>query len=318
MTWRVDKRKMTNNSGLSVIIPTRDRPDDLVDCLSALKNQTTLPEEVIVVNDGSTSVDIQQYVPEQVSVQLTESKGEAGTSTARNTGVQLASHPIVLILDDDAILGPNYLARLQELYSEYEHDDLAGIGGFDASLRNPGKLEKLFNKIFLLGGQGWSVNDRGFQSWDSTISSPCKSDWLSGNNASFKREVLLEHPFPHWSGGREALEDIAMGWQLKNHGYHCIIDPQLSIDHRESQDNETAYNFGVKRARNRVRMYYVYSSSTSIFLFIWSMFGNILKEFLAPISEGMWLRYWTTAVGMIVGATTQILLNSRDIDEIGD
>ncbi|HEX67539.1 MAG TPA: glycosyltransferase, partial [bacterium] len=37
---------------VSVIIPTSDRPDSLDKCLLSLYKQTSLPQEIIVVEDG--------------------------------------------------------------------------------------------------------------------------------------------------------------------------------------------------------------------------------------------------------------------------
>lgn len=296
---------------ISVIIPTRNRSEDLIRCISAVANQHTLPKEVIIVDDGDLDCDIiseiHETLPSSVSLYITESDGMPGTSTARNTGVRNASCPIVLILDDDAIIGPGYIERLQEIYDQYDNNDLAGVGGFDNSLRDPEFLEQIFNKLFLLGNKGWTVNSLGFQSWDATLSAPASADWLSGNNASYKREVILSNPFPHWSGGREALEDVAMGMQLKRNGLTCIIDPSLSVTHHEADDNESSFTFGIKVARNRVRIFEINRDAASVLPFLWAMFGDILKTFLTPIYKGMWKRYWTTGIGMIAGLLIQLL-----------
>jgi GT2 family glycosyltransferase len=296
---------------ISVIIPTRNRSNDLMECISAIANQNTLPKEIIIVDDGDLARDIiselYKELPSSVSLHITESDGVPGTSTARNTGAQIASYPIVLILDDDAIIGPGYIERLQKIYEKYDNNDLAGVGGFDNSLRDPGFLEQIYDKLFLLGNEGWSVNNLGFQSWDATLSAPASADWLSGNNASYKREVILSNPFPHWSGGREALEDVAMGVQLKQNGLSCIIDPGLCVTHHEADDNESSFTFGIKLARNRVRIFEINRDSASVFLFLWAMFGDILKTFLTPIYKGMWKRYWTTGIGMIAGLLIQSL-----------
>jgi len=301
---------------ISVIIPTRDRRDNLLDCLSSLADQTILPSEIIIVDDGDLGEKplskVRQRVPDSVSLQITESEGEPGTSTARNTGAEAASCPIVLILDDDTVLGPAYIKRLQRLYREYDDDNLAGIGGFDDSLRSPGALEWLYDRIFFQGGMGWSVNKFGLHSWEPTISTPVYADWLSGNNASYKKKILLSYPFPHWSGGREALEDVGMGMQLKRSGYYCVIDPDLPVRHCESKDNETAFDFGVKRARNRVRIFRQFGKSAPISPFVWALIGDIIKQLLAPAYDGMVKRHWTTGTGMIIGAVDQLIRGDRN------
>jgi GT2 family glycosyltransferase len=95
---------MVANYSIAVVIPTRDRPENVRENLEALAAQSTLPAEVIIVDDGTRSLNrntVREILPESIAVQITESMGEPSTSTARNTGAKAASSSIVLILDDD-------------------------------------------------------------------------------------------------------------------------------------------------------------------------------------------------------------------------
>jgi len=96
----------------SVVIPTRDRPDELDTCLEALASQS-LPRdrfEVIVVDDGSR-------VP--VAPRLDAWRGRlnlghawtpgAGPAAARNTGVALAAGRCLAFTDDDCRPSPGWL-----------------------------------------------------------------------------------------------------------------------------------------------------------------------------------------------------------------
>jgi GT2 family glycosyltransferase len=246
-------------------------------------------------------------------VKITSSDGPASSSTARNTGARLAESPIVLILDDDVVLGTRYLEELTQLYIKNDSDSLAGIGGFDPSLREKSIFERFYSHLFYLGINGWRINKVGIQSWDPTVESVTQSDWLPGNNASYKRDLLIEYPFPHWSGGREPFEDIAVGRQLKNEGYHCLVDPGLPVRHYEQEDTESSIDLGRKRGRNRIKLFRQYCQQRFTPLFLWALLGSILQQFLAPISDSQWRLHWHIGLGMMLGIIS--LIFSVDISQ---
>jgi GT2 family glycosyltransferase len=282
--------------------------------VKSIAKQDHTPAEIIIVDDGDLSEDtvstIINTVPDTVGLKLTESDGVPGSSVARNKGVDVATSPIVVFLDDDVILHPTYLERLKTLYEKNDSTKLAGIGGFDSDLRSPSVAERIFNKIFFLGEEGWKINSVGIQSWDPTIENPQNADWLSGNNASYKREILINNQFRQKEGGREALEDIDMGWELTKKGYHFIIDPGLKLDHNESPWTDSALDFGMKRGRNRYRIFHRHGDSSDWYLFVWCMLGDTLRHVFAPIIDRRIIYHLTVAFGMVVGLI-QIGLSKR-------
>jgi glycosyltransferase involved in cell wall biosynthesis len=85
---------------ISVIIPTYNRCDCLVRALRSVFCQTLLPDQVIVIDDGSedeTRVLIARYFPQVIY----HYQSNQGVSAARNKGLQLASHEWIAFLDSD-------------------------------------------------------------------------------------------------------------------------------------------------------------------------------------------------------------------------
>jgi len=300
---------MTSDYSIAIVIPTRDRPENVRENLQALAAQSSLPSEIIIVDDGTRSLEratVREILPESVAIRITESMGEPSTSAARNTGAKMATASIVLFLDDDVRLSNSYIERLLETYREHDHPELAGIGGFDNELRVPSRMERIFNSIFLIPNRGWSINSCGMQSWEH-VSAVTPADWLSGNNASYKRSLLLEHPFPHWEGGREALEDIAMGWHLRKTGYRFLIDPELSLTHKETGMTEGDFSFGVKRGKNRIRIFRSWGNQWLWPLFFWAYFGETLRHFIAPVIDREIHTHWQIGCGMFVAPFQYVL-----------
>src|ERR1700693_131816 len=91
--------------GVSVVIPTCDRPEMLRRALDSVLQQTRRPDEVIVVDQGA-GIGAQQVVaacPRQVCYLRQEKRGPAA---ARNLGIHAARCGWIAFLDDDDVWVP--------------------------------------------------------------------------------------------------------------------------------------------------------------------------------------------------------------------
>ena len=86
---------------ISVIVRTKDRPALLREALDSIR-ATGYPAEVIVVNDGGASVEVQ-------GASLIENRQSVGRSEAANQGVRAAQSTFVTFLDDDDLYYPEHL-----------------------------------------------------------------------------------------------------------------------------------------------------------------------------------------------------------------
>ena len=81
---------MSGRAGLSVVVPTRDRPEHLERCLAALRAELGADDELLVVDSASL-----KPVPGALRCAL------PGASRARNAGWRAARHDLVAFVDDD-------------------------------------------------------------------------------------------------------------------------------------------------------------------------------------------------------------------------
>jgi len=114
---------------LSAIIPTRDRPDLLADCLATLARQDvpTGLLEVIVVDDGS-DVDLRATV-EAVGgpVPMRYVRQEpSGLNVGRNHGAALARSDLFAYLDDDTLVSPGWALAMVDAFETFACDAVAG------------------------------------------------------------------------------------------------------------------------------------------------------------------------------------------------
>lgn len=94
----------------SVVICTRDRPDELSKCLSSLPRQTHPPREIIVVDNASRDRRTRDVALAAAATYIREDR--PGLDIARNTGALQATGDIVAYTDDDVLLHPGWLEQL--------------------------------------------------------------------------------------------------------------------------------------------------------------------------------------------------------------
>ncbi|GAB6091483.1 glycosyltransferase family 2 protein [Spirochaeta dissipatitropha] len=102
-----------SSHSVSVIIPTYNREALLMQALDSVFAQTIPPDEVLVVDDGSTDATLERLEPLQNSnkIRLIESGHSGMPGRARNIGVTEASGDLVAFLDSDDLWMPHKLEQ---------------------------------------------------------------------------------------------------------------------------------------------------------------------------------------------------------------
>jgi glycosyltransferase involved in cell wall biosynthesis len=107
---------------VSVIIPTYNRAALLRAAIESVLNQTRVPEEIIVIDDGST--DATEGLLREFGSQIRAIRQpNRGRSAARNAGLRVARGELILFLDSDDLLQPHCVercARLLELHPDVD------------------------------------------------------------------------------------------------------------------------------------------------------------------------------------------------------
>lgn len=115
--------------GITVGVITRNRAGDLTEMLESLTRQRRAPDEVLVVDNGST--DQTQAVLEKFRNRLPlrcEFLERADIPGARNLVLESAAHEIVSFIDDDCISEPEWLAAVEAGF--LRADNIGIVGGW--------------------------------------------------------------------------------------------------------------------------------------------------------------------------------------------
>jgi glycosyltransferase involved in cell wall biosynthesis len=110
---------------VSVVVPTRDRPDQLGCCLSALARQSLRSFEIVVLDDGSAQpAAVAAAVDAEPRARLVRTGGR-GPAAARNAGAREARGAILCFTDDDCEPSAVWI---ETLVAAIEHGAAAAAG----------------------------------------------------------------------------------------------------------------------------------------------------------------------------------------------
>jgi len=133
---------------LSVVIPTRNRPDSLHRLLETLARQTCLPDEVIVVDSSDVAAEPGELGRRHPGLNLLHVASEPSVCAQRNLGVRQARGAYVFLCDDDMEVPPDYVSLLVAHLDA--HPDVAAVSGIVVD-RGPGGDDRTEFPVSSLG-----------------------------------------------------------------------------------------------------------------------------------------------------------------------
>lgn len=145
------------NPTISVIIPLYNKRETVTRALQSVFAQTVLPEEILIVNDGST--DGSELIVTEINHPLVVllHQPNSGVSVARNNGISVAKGEWIAFLDADDEWEPEFLKTMQMLTRTYPQTQVVASAYL---LQNHlgSKTNILLNKIPFDGKTGQLTN----------------------------------------------------------------------------------------------------------------------------------------------------------------
>ncbi len=108
----------------TVVICTKDRPDDLRRCLIALAPFAGESVELLVVDNAPSDGRTREVVRELPATYVCQMR--QGLNWARHAGVEAAQHDIVLFVDDDVVVEPDWLDHMRRPFRD---ESVCGVTG---------------------------------------------------------------------------------------------------------------------------------------------------------------------------------------------
>ena len=206
------------NPFFSIIVPTYNRPRQIVLCLEALSriNYPYRSFEVIVVDDGSR-LPVQIFISPFVDkVNLTIITQEnAGPSAARNAGAKVAKGDFLAFTDDDCVPSPDWLQTLSLRFKTSPECAIVGRS-----------VNALADNLFDTASQMLIEYLHAYYNQD-----PNQARFIISNNLSLPTKQF------HNVGGFDTIfsnaggEDREFCEHWRHYGYRAIYAPEVLVYH---------------------------------------------------------------------------------------
>jgi glycosyltransferase involved in cell wall biosynthesis len=112
------KHGTVHNPKVSIVIPAYGRARFLTECISSVLNQTVRDFEILLIDDGSPTREIEDVAASfpEVTYVRQENKGVSG---ARNKGLELSSGEYIVFLDSDDLILEDALQVSVDILDRY-------------------------------------------------------------------------------------------------------------------------------------------------------------------------------------------------------
>jgi len=198
---------------ITAAIPCYNAERFISSCLESLIAQSRPPDEIIVVDDGSTDRTA-EILSSRRDVKVITLKQNRGVAHARNVLTKNASGEVIVFIDADAVADPNLIQELEVAYEA----GVAGVGGRAIEQREESLADRWRR---LHASQGYGSEQK------SNVA------FLWGVCSSYFRNVLVEA-----AGFDERFrtngEDTEIGFRLESMGKRLDYNPKAIVHHQRT------------------------------------------------------------------------------------
>lgn len=156
---------------ISVVLVTYNQCRNLHAAINSVLGQTRKPDQIVIIDDGSTDntikylSDLQQMVPNLIW----NSQVHSGVGAARKKATMLADGDLIAVLDSDDIFYPGAISQYEEVFI------------------NDPELDLISGNVIIINSKGKKIKEHQYQKFE--------------NIRSFKKAIFLypRIPFKHSS-----------------------------------------------------------------------------------------------------------------------
>src|SRR5215212_3429651 len=278
------KQAETAPSSVSVVIPAYESQLTARATLESLRKQTFEGFETILIDSGHTS-EVAEIAADFPEVRFHRSTRQLLPHEARNLGVKLAYHDILVFTDPDIVAAPDWLEKLLAMHVRV---NAAPVSGAVASLQ----------RDWLETG----VHLAKFDLWLPGGKSRCVPVGASVNFLCSRQHLEEAGGFD----GREMIGDTILSWDLIGQGQKLHFAPDAIVyhDHRSSIRQLVRERFvrGADFARLRTEREDWSSSRTLGILFVTILplrLGKLILRSLAACIRSGCILDWMRAVPVL-------------------
>ena len=267
---------------VSAVIPVKNRPALIVQAIKTCLGQTSVPDEIIVVDDGSddeTPEIAMEMARAESRIRLIRRAASGGAATARNDGAAQASGTWLAFLDSDDRWHEEKIARQLELAARYPDAPAIFCGiRYVYSERKPriglpspivGPRELAVSNVLATTSTAFVRKDRFDAVNGFDVSLPTCEDWdLFYKLAKLGPLPVVQAPLVEYT--YEATNKLSRDWTKLIIG-HELVFARISAESAAEGRSRLSALHDLKRAELHIR---VTGEALKALRFIWSALSH--------------------------------------------
>ena len=197
---------------ISAIVPVHNGGEHFHRCLKNLSQADPPPREIIVVADGET--DGSSRVAETFGARVIRLPVTGGPARARNHGARAATGDVLLFIDSDVVVPPDTVGKVAAIFKD-DPALAALLGSYDDEPGATNFLSQYKNLLHHYVHQ--------------TAREDASTFW--GACGAIRREVFLVLDGFDESYRHPSIEDVELGYRLRQAGYSIRLCKELQVKH---------------------------------------------------------------------------------------
>lgn len=305
----------------------------LSDCLDALLAQEAPGRrvEVVVVDNGSTDGTVELLRDRYPQVRLIALDRNTGFAAAANRGIEATDAPFVVLVNNDAVCEPGFIAGLLAPFEPPGAERVAAVTArivlasrYRLSVDSRGGLVDF-------RGRRWEPSPDGAELLNSTGGEVTVSgngrdrDWLVPVSDAFSASDVFG-----FCGGAAALrraalhdvglfdeslflyyEDTDLSWRLRRRGWTISYAPEAVVRHRHAASSGTQTEFFLRHnERNRLVVALRHAPASVVFRAVAHFVVHALRDAL----RGRGIRRHVSTAAYVVRRLPLLLRQRRELD----
>jgi GT2 family glycosyltransferase len=270
-----------NRVRVSLIIVNFNGVEYLRHCLDSIEAQLKLPDEVIVVDNGSSDHSCELVRRQFPWIQVIETGENLGFSAGNNVGIRSSTGDIIILLNNDTVASPGFVEAITLPFAE--NPDLSSVSGVMVFHHAPDTVATTGIEVYDNGlafdrspGSSWRSLDQVHPVFGPTGGA------MAIRRSALEDVDLFPEPFFLY------LEDVDLAWRLRLRGHRSVAEPSAWALHHYSASSGEGSDF---------KEYFLARNRFWVLIRCWP--------------AALWRRNWHRVIIYEIGALAYGLLNRR-------
>ncbi len=290
---------------ISVVIPTKNRKEDLFKTIMSISHQSILPKELIIIDQSNNALFeneiclINKILHDKVHTIYHYDTSISGLIEAKDFSLKLSTCNLISFLEDDVIIENNYFKEVLNGFSQ--KPEMKGCSGLVVNTKEKNNFYVFMHRISHLGifkDIRPSVFKKNQKIYTKNL---IRSRAISGGISTWRKDVFNHIKFDK-KNGFHLLEDIDFSTRVfKFYSKDLYINPAVRLIHNSSPLGRD-FDF-TKNKRKAIELITFYKKNKNhkfaLINIIWLLICLLGESFTNDIQLGK----FNGTKGLLVGIT---------------